>query len=421
MRNSFTNRFRRAARNTLLLALCPAAWCTTYYIDSTNGLDSNSGTAPAAAWQTLAMIRQASLNPGDFVLLKRGGVWHDRLRITASGTQGAPITFGAYGSGNRPAIDGQGITIPAQSGLVSLSNQSWVTIEGLEVRYSARDGISPYQTNNLVIRDCVVHDNQFNGILSYSGNSLVITNSEFYANSLDTTTSYDGIAIDGSGPAQSNFVISNSRIHDNVGGEGWNGANGIYLGHTGTNIPTLQNITITGNEIYHNGNPDQNQAGRGLSGSFNGDVTVTKNNIHHNASAGLYLGDTGLVITINITENIFVDNALRQFGGLTDGSALATQNFIFVDDPSITAMGVEIGGNGPWVLLNNVFTYTTPTNDIYRGFIRVNNPAQDGLLQSDYNVFYSAGPNRWKMSDGTPLSFSLWRASGFDAHSANPK
>src|ERR1017187_2630732 len=105
---------------------------------------------------------------------------------------------------------------------------------------------------------------------------------------------------------------------------------------------------------------------------------------------------------------------------VANGSALATHNVAIVDDPNITGMGAEIGGTGPWTLMNNAFLFTTPTNNTYRGFIRINNPEQDSLLQSDYNTFYSAGPNRWMQSNDYKLTFPGWQAAGYDAHSVNP-
>jgi hypothetical protein len=410
-----------AALTVVLLGCLFPAESAVYYVDHTGGSDNNQGTTTSGAWQSLARIRQTHLNPGDFVLLKRGETWGEQLQINASGSDGAPITFGAYGTGNMPVIDGTNLTLAAQTGLVNASARSYLVLDGLEVRNSQRDGVVPYMANFLTIRNCRIHDNQFNGILAFNGNSTTIEDSGIYANGLDLTNSYAGILIDGNGGPQTGFLISNNYIHDNIGGLGWLGANGIYLGHTGSNIPKLTNVVIAGNDISRNGNPSQNQAGRGISGSFTGDVSVTGNTVSSNASAGIYLGDVGLVLTINISQNVFYDNALRQFGGITDGSALATQNLLLVDNPNITGMGAEIGGTGPWTLANNMFAFTTQTGDAYRGFIRINNPEQDSLLQSDYNTFYSAGPNRWLQSDGTVLSFAGWQAAGYDAHSANPR
>jgi hypothetical protein len=84
-------------------------------------------------------------------------------------------------------------------------------------------------------------------------------------------------------------------------------------------------------------------------------------------------------------------------------------------------MGAEIGGAGTWSLLNNVFIYTTPTSDQYRGFIRINDAAQDANLVSNYNLFYSAGPQRWIRSNGAILNFAQWQWAGYDGNSVNPR
>ncbi len=404
-----------------LAAVCQLASGAVYYVDRSNGRDTNSGTAPDEAWSTLARLRQIRFTAGDYILLKRGEVWRETLNVSASGADGAPITYGAYGSGNPPAIEGDGVSMPPQSGLLGLSNRSYIVIDGLEVRNSSQDGINFYQGKNIMLRNSIVHDNQYNGVIAYDNSNLVIDNCEFFGNSLDPGATYGGIRIDGSGPAQTGFTIINNRIHHNVGGQDWNSGNGIYLGHTGSNIPSLRGFTIAGNDIHHNGNPIQNQAGRGISASFNGDITITRNYVHHNASAGIYLGDEGLTLKISLSQNVFVDNALRQFGGFTDGTAIATENMLYVTNPDIVGMGVEIGGRGAWTIQNNTFSFVTPTRDVYRGFIRINDAFQDSQLNSDYNLFYSAGPNRWKRSDGIILPFDSWRANGYDLHSVNPR
>jgi hypothetical protein len=78
-----------------------------YYVDARGGNDSNSGLSPESAWKTIAKVNGFSLAPGDTVLLKRGEIWRvDPLRISRSGSSGLPITFGAYGSGSKPALYG---------------------------------------------------------------------------------------------------------------------------------------------------------------------------------------------------------------------------------------------------------------------------------------------------------------------------
>jgi hypothetical protein len=73
---------------------------TTYYV-SPSGSDSNSGTSPSSAWQTVKRVNEASLAPGDGVLFQGGAAFADEtLMPTGSGAQGKPIVFGSYGKGN---------------------------------------------------------------------------------------------------------------------------------------------------------------------------------------------------------------------------------------------------------------------------------------------------------------------------------
>ena len=53
------------------------AVAATYYVDSVNGGDSNSGLTQAAAWKTIAKVNAANLSAGDSVLFVAGGVWHE--------------------------------------------------------------------------------------------------------------------------------------------------------------------------------------------------------------------------------------------------------------------------------------------------------------------------------------------------------
>lgn len=77
----------------------------TFYVDSVAGRDSNKGDAPAQAWASLEHVSQAALEPGDTVRFKRGGVWRGTLK-PQSGAEGAPITYTAYGDGDRPLLLG---------------------------------------------------------------------------------------------------------------------------------------------------------------------------------------------------------------------------------------------------------------------------------------------------------------------------
>jgi hypothetical protein len=77
----------------------------TYYVSATQGNDTNDGSA-ASPWQTIARVNREAFQPGDSVLFQRGDQWRETLRPASSGSDLAPLTFGAYGRGPRPVIAG---------------------------------------------------------------------------------------------------------------------------------------------------------------------------------------------------------------------------------------------------------------------------------------------------------------------------
>lgn len=112
----------------------------TYYVDSQTGSDSNPGTSPASAWQSLAKVNATTFQPGDKILLASGSEWSSTtLRPKGSGDSSADITISDYGSGALPRIDGAG-KVPSA---VELFNQQYWTIENVEVTNEAPSTSTP--------------------------------------------------------------------------------------------------------------------------------------------------------------------------------------------------------------------------------------------------------------------------------------
>lgn len=109
MRN--LNPIRRTVQRLLLSlwsgCVVLAAQATTYYVAET-GNDANSGNTQAQAWRTVDRVNQIAytMQPGDQVLFKKGGIYRGTLIIGSSGTTSSPITVGAYGSGAAPVLAG---------------------------------------------------------------------------------------------------------------------------------------------------------------------------------------------------------------------------------------------------------------------------------------------------------------------------
>lgn len=100
----------RAFYTTLMLIAFGfgSAQSENYYINATEGKDSNTGKLPEQAWASLSKVNSQSFSPGDSVLFKAGEVWNGQLLIDDKGTVSAPIVYTSYGHGAKPQINGKG-------------------------------------------------------------------------------------------------------------------------------------------------------------------------------------------------------------------------------------------------------------------------------------------------------------------------
>ncbi|MCB2173629.1 right-handed parallel beta-helix repeat-containing protein [bacterium] len=94
------------AGTVLSTVLASPSAAAVYYVSSSSGTDSDSGLSPESAWQSITRVNDAALAPGDEVRFQRGDTWREELEVSWSGTPEAYITFGAYGSGDKPRILG---------------------------------------------------------------------------------------------------------------------------------------------------------------------------------------------------------------------------------------------------------------------------------------------------------------------------
>ncbi|MCO6501136.1 MAG: right-handed parallel beta-helix repeat-containing protein [Vicingus serpentipes] len=81
-----------------------------YYFSATSGNDSRTPSQaqnPSTPWKSINKLNSImnTLQSGDQVLFKRGEVFTGQITITVSGSNGAPIIFGAYGTGDKPVIN----------------------------------------------------------------------------------------------------------------------------------------------------------------------------------------------------------------------------------------------------------------------------------------------------------------------------
>lgn len=142
---------------------------SAYYVDP-DGDDTNNGTSPNKAWQTLTKVNGHAYNPGDSILFKKDGIWYGQLMPIGSGRSGNPIVIDQYGLGaGKPTIDALGTT-DNDGAVLRLYNQEYWEINNLNLtNYSDsgnwRAGIlvlaKDFGTaNHIYIKNCELHDIQ---------------------------------------------------------------------------------------------------------------------------------------------------------------------------------------------------------------------------------------------------------------------
>lgn len=143
----------------LLAATPTAAYAapTSHYVDcSATRTGTGSRSHP---WNSTAAVNaHSSFTAGSRILLRSGTVCTGTLTPKGSGRAGRPITLGAYGPGARPVVRaGAG-----QETALTLFNQSWWTVTGLEFSGGTRRGV--YVTvdqgiaRGITLRNLTVHD-----------------------------------------------------------------------------------------------------------------------------------------------------------------------------------------------------------------------------------------------------------------------
>ncbi len=211
---------------------------TSYYV-ATTGNDSNAGTE-TAPWRTVQHAADTA-RAGSTVNV-RGGIYEELVSINASGNASDGfITFRSY-PGETAILDADHFTPTGRQAILTIHNQSYVRIEGLEIRnfHTAEHRLAPL-----------------------------------------------GISVMGSG---SHIELLKNNVHhiqqtfEGRDGPG-HGANGFGIAVYGTDAKTpITDLIIDGNEVHHL------KTGSSESLVVNGNVTnfrITHNVVHDNNNIGI--------------------------------------------------------------------------------------------------------------------------------------
>ncbi len=106
----------------------PSQVSRTIYV-STTGNDNASGSKESPYAKINDALAKAI--PGDTVMV-RGGKYYEKVRFPKSGREGKLITLKAY-PGERPILDGTGLTVTGKDAMVFIRNASYVVLEGFDI------------------------------------------------------------------------------------------------------------------------------------------------------------------------------------------------------------------------------------------------------------------------------------------------
>lgn len=223
----------------LILLMVGNIFSATYFVRPT-GSDSNNGLSTNSAWQTLAKVSSTSFTALDKILFEGGKSFSGFLQASSSGSAAGNITYSSYGSGraiinsanalgfdangkehltiSNLAFQGSGRLVNGTVGM-NFTSSGWdhgIRLVKLDVSGYGSYGIMFYGdeiagkgTRNLLIQDCVVHDNRDTGIFfggywynnlrrstqTYAHSNVTIRGCDMYRNSGYNHNNHSGSGI----------------------------------------------------------------------------------------------------------------------------------------------------------------------------------------------------------------------------------
>lgn len=403
-----------------------------FYVDATGGNDGNDGRTSSTAWQTETAVNAADLEFGDTVLFKRGETW--LLSAAVNGVSG--VTYGAYGSGANPVLNGQDTV-----NCFTATNKTGIRLENLELYNGVGYGAGFITCTRCYVKDCVCH-NAGNDNLIFITNcrGCVVSGGEFYdSRNVGGSTQSCGIEIaDGC----VNIIVDGAKCYNN-NQVGLSIHNHDYGGGNTTQMPTgifIRNVEVYGNLLY--GFLYLNQSP--TVGENIGSVYYEDCNVHDNTAHGLYVVKTAPVSyypsEATFTNCVFLDNgqyaAYLQADDLifnrcvfANGRIVRLVSFSNISFNNCTFYNTTWAGYALISMLNSdsrVVGPLTVRNCIFgspdSGQYMIHNASAGGAPSSatiDYNRYQVAGAsNRWAWN-GVLQNFAAWQAAcGDDSNSA---
>ena len=423
---------------------------SSFYV-SANGNDSNPGTQ-TAPWRTVQHAADTA-RAGSTVNV-RGGVYEELVSIKASGNAAdGYLTLRSY-PGETAILEAEHLAPNDRSGVLTIHNQSYVRIEGIEIRNyrTAEHGLTPLGISVMgagshieLLKNNVHHIEQNFGDRDAPGRGGNAFGIAVYGT--DAKTPISELVIDGNevhhlktGSSESlvvngnvtNFRITHNVVHDNnnigidvIGFERTAPDPAVDQARDGVVSGNLvYNITSRGNPAYRN---DESSDGIYVDGGAR--ILIEQNVIHdvdfgielaseHQNRATSYVTARNNLIYRCHTAGVSIGGYAPERGRTEHCSVV--NNTLYDDDASATGSGEF---QMQWNMADDIFE----NNIVYAGarcLITVNKSQVEKNrppVTIDHNLYYCASGSKastWKGASATVTGFDNYvQSTGNDHHS----
>lgn len=292
---------------------------TIYYVSSSDGNDSDNGLSEANAWLTVAKVNASSFAPGDEIRFKMGDSWNEKLIIPSSGTEGNPITFGSYGTGNKPIITG----LQTQGGFTDVGNV-WTATATNSVK-----SLNTVLVSGFLKAKARTPNTTYNTFSAYSGNTQITT-------ALTGTPDYTGSEIV---VRTAHWIIDVAKITSQAAGvlDLW--------------PPLTYTPEYGGNGWFFQGNAADLDA----SGEWSYDSTTKVLKVYSTTSPDVQISTIDTLVHLNNKDYI-------TFDGLNITGANVA-NIIVDTSDNVTIQNCTINFSGAYGIIGHVANYLTLKKD----------------------------------------------------------
>jgi|GEM_PF-156004 len=370
---------------------------------------------------------------GDTVIL-RSGSYTEKVQFPNSGSKDQYITLKAY-AGEKPVIDGSGMTVSKEESLVLVSGVSWIAVEGLEVcnfktalPNTVVNGICVNNGANFIkISNNKIHhientmeekiERSAHAILVIGNTSSAVRHIVVEGNKVsDCKTGYsENITING---YVDGFLIKGNSVSrgENIGIV----AAGGYRANQVQALNYARNGIISNNEVF---DIDDSHGAPGIYVDGARNITVERNNVHHVfRGIGVLSENTGyptencVVRYNNIYENdcagIYLGGYEGQQGGGGTNNCEIIHNTLSYNNRKL-GYGKEVEGEIRMKMgcNDNAIQYNVIYARADRGLF-VNKVNTDGNHnQFDHNSYFSKGKSSWTWDGKSYTNFAAWQGA----------